>query len=307
MRSYPWKTSKLHLERLKLFPLDYARKSSVFVADWLHEYPMIEPCSVCPSSSSSSFTANSSIVFCRQQITFRHRYIHPLCEILPPSSFSQHFMHSFFKIARRKKFLDRNYFYSIRKELYIRRRGAEERERDFEKKFVKVNREDREFFRSAGLSSAMRLGRSTIKSLQLSGGFDSTFSHRRTSQFVRGGIDSSEGRKESRGRMTRLFTFICKRTKREEEEEEEEISLIVFPKAATTALLLSPPFSRNMGRILPSKVGGERWRRRWKKIFERWQISTRRRYLREKVISFHANRPPYVLLLLPPFFQTWHT
>lgn len=127
MRSYPWKTSKLHLERLKLFPLDYARKSSVLVADWLHEYPMIEPCSVCPSSS-SSFTANSSIVFCRQQITFRHRYIHPLCEILPPSSFSQHFMHSFFKIARRKKFLDRNYFYSIRKELYIRRREAEERE-----------------------------------------------------------------------------------------------------------------------------------------------------------------------------------
>lgn len=303
MRSYPWKTSKLHLERLKLFPLDYARKSSVLVADWLHEYPMIEPCSVCPSSS-SSFTANSSIVFCRQQITFRHRSS-PLRN--PSSIFFLSTFYAFVFQNRAKEEIFGSELFLLDQEGIVYSQKGGRRERDFEKKFVKVNREDREFFRSAGLSSAMRLGRSTIKSLQLSGGFDSTFSHRRTSQFVRGGIDSSEGRKESRGGMTRLFTFICKRTKREEEEEEEEISLIVFPKAATTALLLSPPFSRNMGRILPSKVDGERWRRRWKKIFERWQISTRRRYLREKVISFHANRPPYVLLLLPPFFQTWHT
>lgn len=202
MRSYPWKTSKLHLERLKLFPLDYARKSSVLVADWLHEYPMIEPCNVCPSSSSSSsFTANSSIVFCRQQITFRHVCSTPLTPLRNPSSifFPQHFMHSFFKIARRiqEDIFRLELFLPDQQGIIYSQNFTEER--DLEKKLVKVNREDRgEFFRSAGLPSAMRLGRSTIKSLQLSGDFDSTFSHRRTSRFVRGGIDSSEGRKESR-------------------------------------------------------------------------------------------------------------
>lgn len=54
---------------------------------------------------------------------------HPLCEILPPSSFSQHFMHSFFKIARRKKFLDRNYFYLRSGRNCIFAEGGPKRER----------------------------------------------------------------------------------------------------------------------------------------------------------------------------------
>lgn len=36
------------------------------------------------------------------------------------------------------------------------------------------------------------------------------------------------------------------------------------------------------------------WKRKKEEMFERWQISTRERYLREKVIWFHVNRPPYV-------------
>lgn len=79
MRRYPWKTSKLHLERLKLFPRLRRKRFSVLVADWLHEYLARSRFNRCPS-----VRTNSSIVFCRQQITFRHACI-PLADFLSVS------------------------------------------------------------------------------------------------------------------------------------------------------------------------------------------------------------------------------
>ena len=82
MRSYPWKTSKLRLERLKLFPRTTPENPWCSLADWFfHEYLDGHDRTrrgVCPPPPSS---ANSSIVFCRQQITFRH-----VCSIRYPSS-----------------------------------------------------------------------------------------------------------------------------------------------------------------------------------------------------------------------------
>lgn len=78
MRSYPWKTSKLHLQRLKLFPLTTPENPPPLLVGhglvprvrsgrpWSNRGVCISPPLPPPSS------ANSSIVFCRQQITFRH-------------------------------------------------------------------------------------------------------------------------------------------------------------------------------------------------------------------------------------------
>lgn len=109
-----------------------------------------------------------------------------------------------------------------------------------------------------------------------------------------------------------MFTFISPANGPSRRRRRRERYLIRVFQATTTDCLPSSPI-RNIGRVFSSKrvvndnddgviyrITWSRsflfdsWKKKKEEMFERWQISTRERYLREKVIWFHVNRPPYV-------------